>query len=158
MAISTPEDFRKKAEERRLEKAEEVVLPSGLTVLAYQPSPEWWVRQVGRLPQTMAARVIGLPLNGDSLTTETLVEFAHWTARLLEYVVVKPKIRLKPESDDEVDANAISDDDLGFLIKYAGGEVTALGHDLDSFPAERRSVTQPDSGGRPLAHAAEPVA
>ena len=122
--------------------------------MAYQPSPEWWIREVGRLPQSMAARVIGIPVNGDGMTAETLIEFAKWSSRILETVVIKPKIRLEPKSDDEVAANIITDDDLKFLIRFAGGEVTATGRDLDQFPGRRRSTNEPDPGGGSVARAA----
>src|SRR5207244_12033021 len=81
MPISTPDDFRRIATEQRDRKAQEITLPSGLVVMAYQPSPEWWIREVGRLPQSMAARVIGIPVNGDGMTAETLIEFAKWSSR-----------------------------------------------------------------------------
>jgi len=150
VAISTPDDFLKTAAEQRKKAGQELRLPSGLTVLAWQPSAEWWMLEVGRLPQTMAAKIVGAPVNGAGLTAESVVEFAKWTTRVLEAVVIEPKIRLRP-GPGEVDPNVITDDDLGFLIRFAGGEVTPSGRDLDGFSGERRTPPESRDSGGPVA-------
>lgn len=135
MEISTAADFEKLAAERRAAAAEPVTLPSGLKVMVYRPQLEWWIRHVGRLPQSMAAKV-----SGDSGTANVsnadLLEFAMWASKLMSEMIVAPKVTLNPKPG-EVDPSWISDDDLKYLLRFAGGEIAADGQGLDSFSGKQ---------------------
>jgi hypothetical protein len=137
--FASAEDFKRLASERRAAGAVPLVLPSGLRVLAYRPSPEWWLRRTGRLPTGAAARTMGEmgKTNGAAqLSTDEIIDFARWTIDLLEEVILQPVIRPNPQPG-EVDPAWVSNEDLSFIIRFAGGEIDASGGGLDRF--SRRS-------------------
>jgi hypothetical protein len=137
--------------------AETVTLPSGLVFLMRRPRPLWWVLE-GRLPSSLAAKLAGDSglATRDSGKPEEIIELSRWVIALLEETVIEPKIRLKP-GPKEVDPNWISEEDLLFIIRYAGGEVQADGRDLSSFPGVGESAAA-GAGGADLELPAVPNA
>ena len=131
--IATVEDFKKKFQERQNGEAEPVTLPSGLSVMARRPKPDWWLRHMGQLPTSMAAQLSGTAEVISQLSIQELVEYSRWAVQLVQEIVLSPVIRINP-GPDEVDPDWISDEDLRFLIKYAGGEVSADNTSLEVFP------------------------
>lgn len=146
LKISTAEDFRNLSHQRSLQTAEKILLPSGLIVLAYRPGPEWWVRELGKLPKSIAARMRGETAPTENLSPEELVEMSRYMVRMIEEVVLQPKIRLDPGPED-VDPRLVTDADLTYILKYAGGEIAATGQDLTAFPSQRGSVDTGTDGG-----------
>lgn len=142
--ISTPGDFIKYARERQRANAEPVRLPSGLVVLAARPGPEWWLRN-GRLPQSIAARFAGTPDTAPS-SPEDLVKMAEWTVSLISEIMVSPAVSLTP-NPDQIHPGLISDNDILFLTRYAGGEISADGQNLDTFPGRRDAGSDAGANG-----------
>jgi len=146
--FSSPEDFQKKWDEKIRSQALPLTLPSGLKILAFRPSLEWTLRHFGRLPQTLAARVIGSEGTVPARTVEELVEFSNWTIELVSTIVIQPKIGRGPGM---VDPGIISDEDLLYISRFAGGEVSADDPTgLDRFPGGPTSTATPDPGGDSL--------
>jgi hypothetical protein len=131
MNIATAEDFIAAAQQRRLANAQPLTLPSGLTVMAQRPGPEWWMRNVGRLPSSIASRFVS-GNSTDPVSSGDLVEMARWTALMISEVVVSPVIRLNP-GPSELEPHLISNDDLDYIMRFAGGEIAADGQGLDMF-------------------------
>lgn len=131
-ATSTAADFRRKHEEQNAQDAESLTLPSGLTVLAHRPSPEWWIRHLGRMPQGLATRVASNPPAPVTPSSEEIIEFSQYTIAIISETVVAPKIRMHPGPHD-IDPNWITDVDYQFLLAYARGEIGAAGSSLDRF-------------------------
>lgn len=152
--IATAADFEQLAKNRTKENSEPLTLPSGLTVIARRPSPNWWLRNFGRLPETIAARASGQDQNL-RLTVDELVKYSQFEVQLVSEVVLNPVIRLNP-GPGEVDPNLITDDDLLFIVRYARGEISADGRDLEAFRRER-AVAAAGTGGKGIQHEAEPV-
>lgn len=144
--ISTSDDFRKQATERALEAPETITLPSGLVCQIRRPKPLWWVLNRGTLPDGMVNAALGEPRQeGSSLTSDEAVQVANTMRKLIEDMVIDPRIRNNPKPG-EVDPAWIDNADLSFLIKVAGGEITADGADLSTFPGQSESST-PGAGG-----------
>jgi hypothetical protein len=143
--LSTAADFRKKHEAHTAQDAETLVLPSGLTVRAHRPSPDWWLRHLGRMPQGLAVRVSSQPTEPAMPTSDDMIEFAQYTIAILAEVVVRPKIRNHPGPQD-IDPNWITDEDFQFLMQYARGEIAADGQSLGRFRGRAASAATGTDG------------
>lgn len=131
--ISTAKDFLRIKDERRRAQAKPLTLPSGLTILAYRPPPEWWIRNIGRMPQSITARLHGAePVASND---EDTIKTALLTVSLIQEVVVSPTIKLGP-GPGELDPSDITNEDLTFIMRFGGGEIDATGQDLDTFSGE----------------------
>lgn len=150
---STAADFKRKAETEALEPAEALTLPSGLVVRACRPKPLWWILNRGILPGGLAARAAGQEATDP--TADDVVESSGFIVHLMESVVIEPRIRRNPGAG-EVDPRWITDDDLTFLIRYAGGETTADGQDLGTFRG-RPGSADAGPGGKGMELPAERV-
>jgi hypothetical protein len=136
--IATAEDFLKAVKQRQQKEAKPLRLPvSGLVVLARKPDPAWWIRRLGQLPMALTNQLSGADETIQP-TTEELVKYSQWSVELIREVVVQPVIALDP-GPGEVDPNWIPDEDLKFLVRYAGGEVSADNADLSLFPGKPES-------------------
>jgi hypothetical protein len=133
--ISTAEEFKAQFLERQKQEAEPVTLPSGLSIMVRRPKPDWWLRHMGQLPTSMAAQLTGKSEESVSsdITMTELIEYSKWAIQIVQEIIVSPTVKLNP-GPGEVDPNWITDDDLRFLVKYAGGEVSADSTNLDAFP------------------------
>lgn len=149
MEISTAADFEKKAADRRAAAAVPLTLPSGLTILAYCPQLEWWLRHLGRLPQSMALRV-SRESGSSPVTGEEILTFALWASKLMAEIFVSPKLKLDP-GPGEVDPSLVSDEDLTYLMRFAGGEIAADGQGLDTFSGERGTDAAPGANSTAVA-------
>src|SRR5690242_16808397 len=129
MQTSTPADFERVFREQ---SAEYVPLPSGLTVLAYRPSPEWWARHRDTLPMGLAANGQEAPTPDSDTDSQALVELAKWTLDIILEIVLEPKLSLTPQAG-ELHPNRILNKDLEHLLHYATGRVSADGRDLTAF-------------------------
>ncbi len=144
--VSTADDFKKSHQEEVAKEAKQVTLPSGKKVMMYQPSPDWWARHTGTLPQGLAAKAsLQADQMGPELTQADIVDFARRTVELVSEIVVSPKIRINPGLG-EVDPRWISDKDWEFINRYGRGEITADGLDLDQFPGRTVSVVAGQGG------------
>ncbi|MGH9355057.1 MAG: hypothetical protein ACRD10_02910 [Terriglobia bacterium] len=141
--IATPMDFM---ESRRSGTCvERVILPKlGKAVLMRRPSPLWFVFHQC-LPQTLAVSMESAsqaPVRG----ADDVTKLAGWIAALLSEVMVRPRVSLSP-GPDEVSPEAIADEDLNFIIRWAMGEVVAEDDDSSSvadlapFRCEQPSAT-----------------
>lgn len=137
-STSSADDFKRMAEASAFHTPELVVLPSGLRMKVQRPKPFWWALQRGHLPQSVVSKALGTVPEGTEMNPEDLVSFSQFTVTLLESMVVEPVIRRNPK-EGEVDPNWITDDDLSFLLRYTGGEISAVGASLETFRG------QPDS-------------
>jgi hypothetical protein len=136
--IATAEDFQNAIKQRQIQEAKPLRLPaSGLVVLARKPDPVWWIRHLGQLPASLSNRLNGSEEVAQT-TTEELIKYSNWSVDLIREIVVQPVIKLNP-GPGEVDPNWILDEDLKFLVRYAGGEVSADGADLSLFPGKSES-------------------
>ena len=156
--IASAEDFARAAGGVRSNRSEILTLPSGLRVRASQPEPLAWIRTVGRLPQGLAVAMLG----GDSgaaraSSPEEVVRFSQWVVDLVEQVVIEPRIRRNP-GPGEVDPALISDPDLKYLIRYAGGEIPAQGRGLENFPGQSGGDSSRGESGRAVEQSTESVA
>jgi hypothetical protein len=132
MSIATAEDFEQKAMERCFEAPEELPLPSGLVVLARRPKPLWWLIQNGQLPGRSPAVVDGA-VSTEALTEEERERGEAILTRVLESVIVEPKIRTNPQAR-EVNRIFVDDSDIIAILKWARGEMmTDDGQSLDTF-------------------------
>jgi hypothetical protein len=137
--ISTAADFRKKHEDQTAEDGERIVLPSGLTVLAHRPGPDWWLRHLGRMPQGLAIRASSQAADAPTPTTEEIIEFSQYTIAIIREVIVSPKVRNHPGPND-IDPNWITDPDFQFILAYARGEIAADGQGLGRFRGQPASA------------------
>jgi|SRR5579862_7409297 len=143
MNISSAADFHSKRRDEQLaQNAEPLPLPSGLTVLARRPSPDWWIRHVGRLPESLAVRIFGGTANAPPPTATDVLEYSRYTVAILDEVIMEPRVRLKP-GPDEIAPTDITDRDFKFILAYARGEIAADGQGLDRFPGR---TTGADAG------------
>ncbi len=144
--VSTVDDVKRKAEENAFELDETVELPSGLVFQIRRPKPIWWILNRAIVPASLLGKLEGSPIDQAPYdpTPEDLVASANMMTNLIESVVVSPKIRRNPK-EDEVSPNYISQDDLMFILKYAGGEVSAQGQNLGDF--RKQSGPAVDSTG-----------
>jgi hypothetical protein len=133
-------------QEQAAAEGETVTLPSGLIFMMRRPRPLWWALQ-GRLPSSLAARVASSepPLAG-ARGSEDTVALAQWITALLEETVVSPKVRLNPGAG-EADPNWLSEEDVLFIMRYAGGEAMADGQSLDRFPPGGGEPAAAGAGG-----------
>jgi hypothetical protein len=143
--VSTAADFRKIHEQQTAQDAEPLTLPSGLRVLAHRPSPDWWIRHLGRLPQGLAVRASSQAADAPTPTTDEIIEFSQYTIAIISEVIVSPKVRNKPGPND-IDPHWITDKDFQFLLQYARGEIVADGSSLDRFSG--RSPSAPSGADR----------
>ena len=140
--LATVEDFRRAAQAREAH-AERVVLPKlGKAVLLRRPTPVWFVFR-GRLPQSLAARVLGLGSNfGGERTASAaeLAELADWIITLLQETLVEPRISLHP-GPGEIPPELLDIEDVNFILRWAYGELGTEAEgsaaSLESFRAER---------------------
>jgi hypothetical protein len=128
--VSTAADFRQHAADNALEPEEAVTLPSGLKVMLRRPTSRWWLLNRGTLPSSLANRFTDAPR--EDLTDEQLLDYSRFIVRLVEIIVVNPRVKRNP-GENEVDPDWITNEDLTFLIHYAGGETTAAGQNLSTF-------------------------
>jgi hypothetical protein len=150
--LATVEDFKRAAEARE-SHAERVVLPKlGKAVLLRRPTPVWFVFR-GRLPQSLAARVLGQgPTFGGERTASAveLTELADWIITILQETLVEPRVSLRP-GPGEIPPELLDIEDVNFILRWAYGELgTEAGGSaasLESFPAERKPAAAGAGGG-----------
>lgn len=144
--IASAEDFKKAAEASRFEEALRVILPkSGLAVKLRRPKPIWMLFH-GRLPSSLAARVS----ESGGVKPETaheLADLARWMTTLLTEVFVEPRLGSPavpavpshgpPARAAEIDPAWLDQEDVNFVIRWAGGEVEPDGASLAPFRRER---------------------
>jgi hypothetical protein len=140
--ISSASDFQEKHREQIAQDAEALILPSGLTVRAHRPSPDWWIRHLGRLPQGLAVRTSVKTDTAPRITVDEMIEYAQHTIAIISETVVEPRVRLNPSPND-IDPNWIADKDFQFILAYARGEIAADGQGLERFP---RGTAGADAG------------
>lgn len=154
--ISTAEDFRRVANERALEPAELIALPSGLRVIVRRPTPLWFALNRGILPKSFTALAMNETAEETPVEQDELIIRAKFMTLLMETIVVEPRIRRNPAAD-EVDPALIVNEDFLFLARYAigGGEIPEK--DLETFP-EESGLSIGSSDSRFMESAAESVA
>ncbi len=127
--IATSDDFKRRAEADRRNRAERVVLPkSGLAVLLARPSTRWFLFHQ-RLPMSLAAHaevgVVHPDKSGPLPSAQEARELAEWVVALVQKTVVEPRLSLNP-GPEEISPDWLSQEDVDFIIRYAVGEVVAL--------------------------------
>ncbi|HEX5410475.1 MAG TPA: hypothetical protein VFZ27_01285 [Terriglobia bacterium] len=118
--IATSENWRRAAKADRESRAEQLILPSGATILAARPEPLEWVMS-GRIPQGLLAIALEDPESprggGDrELTREEILDLAAFAARLVEASVVEPRIG---EGPDAIALEDIPIGDRAFIFEWA---------------------------------------
>ena len=118
--VATSEVWRSAAKADREARAEQLVLPSGATILAARPEPLEWVMS-GRIPQGLLAVAMEDPesplAEGDrELTREEILDLASFAARLVVASVVDPPIGDGP---DEILLDDIPICDRAFIFEWA---------------------------------------
>ncbi len=118
--IATSEVWRNAAKADREAHAEQLVLPSGATILAARPEPLEWVMS-GRIPQGLLAVAMEDPesplAGGDrELTREEVLDLASFASRLVVASVVDPPIGDGP---DEILLDDIPIRDRAFIFEWA---------------------------------------
>ncbi|MGH9468780.1 MAG: hypothetical protein ACRD1N_00385 [Terriglobia bacterium] len=125
-SIATRKDFEAAQDASR--HVERVVLPRlGKAVLLRRPSPLWFIFR-GALPKSLALAALSSAENEQTRkpagvpAPEEFDSVARWIIELLSEVVLQPRISLSP-GPEEIPPEAISDEDLNFIIRWAMGEV-----------------------------------
>jgi hypothetical protein len=118
--ITTTETWRQAAKADRKDRAEQLTLPSGATILAARPEPLEWVMS-GRIPQGLLAVALedaesSLAGGDRELTREEILDLAAFAARLVEASVVDPPIGDGP---DEIALDDIPIRDRAFIFEWA---------------------------------------
>lgn len=139
--ISSAEEFRRAAAARARQQAQPLTLPSGLVVLARRLDPMWYIETLGRLPQDVAAKIAPQE-NSGPLSPESLTCGAQDLIRLVQAIVIEPRLSLAPGAD-EISPHDISDEDLAAILAYGRGETP-----LARFPGA-------GAGSRPAAPGAD---
>lgn len=146
--ISTAEDFQARNAALRTQQAVPFTLPSGLTLSVYRPSTQWWLRHLGRLPESFARfhfASAGEPSTDPEQSKADMLAFSMWATALLGEMVISPKICLNPK-EGEIDPSWIDDTDFAALMAFAGGETDAgAGEGLRTF----RGGSGADAGAGP---------
>jgi len=119
-SIATRESWRQAAQTDRASRAEQLVLPSGATILAARPEPLEWVMS-GRIPQGLLAVALEDPESPPAqddreLTREEILDLARFAARLVEASVVDPPIGDGP---CEIPLDEIPIRDRAFIFEWA---------------------------------------
>lgn len=103
----------------RLERAEHLKLPSGVTILAVKPEPLEWILS-GRIPQHLLGAALddGAPNPGANkvMSREEILDLAIFARRLVLASVVKPPIGDGP---GEVALDDIPVNDRAFIFEWA---------------------------------------
>jgi len=114
-------------------EAEDLTLPSGMTIKARRPGPlqlALW----GRLPFSLVAAVSGETAPAAS-AGEQAAGIAAFLRNLLLYCCVSPRISLDPKGEAEIHPSEINDEDLAFIVKWATSMEESS--DLESFRGKR---------------------
>jgi hypothetical protein len=134
-------------------EAEELVLPSGQTILARRPNAVQ-LAVWGRLPLQLVGAVIGGGQAGLQLSAEDSLELAGFYRDLLIFCCVEPRISLNPVGEGEIHPKDVPGEDWQFIIRWAMR--FEEGRDLEGFRGERAGDGG-GGGGEDVGGAAEPV-
>lgn len=111
--------WRAKQQEKAVEAALDLELPSGLTIKARRPDPAQLLTW-RRLPLSLAGEL----QNGEAeesgpMSKADVLDSIEVTRQLLLYCYVSPRISLTPQGDDEIHPREIPDEDLAFVTRWA---------------------------------------
>jgi hypothetical protein len=134
--IATVGDWRKASRSRRASRAEELVLPSGATILAVRPEPLEWIMS-GRIPQRLLAAALDSvgdapPTDVSGVTREDVLELARFAAQLVRASVVQPAIG---DGEDEIPFDDIPVEDRAFIFQWACRALSGANSTQEDLPS-----------------------
>jgi hypothetical protein len=127
-------EWRAKSRKAALERAEEITLPSGMTITARRLGPSQ-LATFGQLPLHLATHVAaGRDDEIPEQTPEKTIAMMEFLRDVLVFCVVDPPISLTPASN-EIHPRDIDDADLNYIMAYAMGREEAAR--FESFRGKR---------------------
>jgi hypothetical protein len=129
--MSRAKEWKTRARETARSEAVELVLPSGMEILARRPDP-LQLAAWGRLPLGLVGAAV--PTAAGEITTAEVAETAAFMRDLLTYCCVDPAVSVEP-GEDTMHPSEIPQQDWTFILRWAlrAEEVRAL----DGFRQER---------------------
>ncbi len=142
-------EWKQRAQEDARAEAAELLLPSGMKILARRPDAAQ-MAVWGRLPLQLAAAA-GKGQSEVASSSDEAIELMAFMRDLLVYVCVEPRISLAPTSDEEIHPRDIPQEDWQFLFRWAMR--FEEGRNLEGFRGQRAG-DRPGNDGQDVGSAA----
>jgi len=131
------DDWRARARQSAIDEAEDLALPSGITIRARRPDA-LQLATWGRLPLTLASMVSKQSADADAppeISDADALDAMAFVRDLLLTCCIDPRVSLTPESPDEIHPRDIPQQDWVFLVAWAMRWTEASA--LKPFPVDR---------------------
>jgi hypothetical protein len=110
-------DWKRLADEKAVEQAVDLILPSGMTIKARRPNP-LQLAHWDRMPFSLAAATQdGETMEGP--TQQEIVNTAKFMQEMVLFCCLNPRISMEPKSDDEIHPRDIPQEDWLFIVHWA---------------------------------------